>query len=36
MVFQIILPNGSTIYNILINGYVNKNVLKIGDYENNA
>ena len=34
--FEIISPDGSPIYNILINGYVYKNVVKIGGNENNA
>ena len=28
--FKIILPDGSPGYNILINGWVNKNVVKLG------
>ena len=34
--FRIILPDGSHIYDILINAYVYKNVVKIGGNENNA
>ena len=34
--FQIILPGGSPRYNILINGYVYINVVKIGGNDNNA
>ena len=34
--FQIILPDGSPRYNILLNGYLNINVVKIGGNKNNA
>ena len=34
--FQILLPDGSPRYNILINGYGYTNAFKIGGNENNA